>query len=132
MRKVTAIIEQMELRTESSETSWRDVTQPLLDAARKSVLTGKPIVLEPWIHLEISTPEEHVGTITAIVSRRKGRVLEIDSERTLYRVRAEIPVRESFGLATEIRTSTSGWATWGAKAGGYRRVGASANEQTFT
>ncbi len=132
MRKVTIIIEQMELHTESPETSWRGVTQPLLDAARKSIMTGKPIVLEPWIHLEISTPEEHVGTITGIVSKRQGRVLEIDSERTLYRVRAEIPVRESFGLATEIRTSTSGWATWGARAGGYRRVGASANEQTFT
>lgn len=132
MRKVTIIIEQIELRTESSETSWRDITQPLLDAARKSVMTGKPIVLEPWMHLEISTPEEQVGTITAIVSKRQGRVLEIDSERTLYRVRAEIPVRESFGLATEIRTSTSGWATWGARAGGYRRVGASAGEQTFT
>ena len=132
LRKITIIIEQLGLRVESPETSWRDVTQPLLDAARKSMMTGKPIVLEPWIHLEISTPEEHVGTITAIVSKRQGRVLEIDSERTLYRVRAEIPVRESFGLATEIRTSTSGWATWGARAGGYRRVGASANEQTFT
>jgi elongation factor 2 len=132
MRKVSIIIQRIELHTESSETSWHDITQPLLDASRKSVMTGKPMVLEPWIHLEISTPEEHVGTITAIVSKRKGRVLEIDSERALYRVRAEIPVGESFGLATEIRTSTSGWATWGARAGGYRRVGASANEQTFT
>jgi elongation factor 2 len=132
MRRVTLVIEQAQLRTESPETSLRDVTQPFLEAARRTVASGKPVVLEPWVHLEISTPEEHVGTITAIVSKRKGRVLEIDSERALYRVRAEIPVRESFGLATEIRTSTSGWATWGARAGGYRRVGASASEQTFS
>jgi elongation factor 2 len=132
MRRVTLVVEQAQLRTESPETSLRDVTQPFLEAARRTVASGKPVVLEPWVHLEISTPEEHVGTVTAIVSKRKGRVLEIDSERALYRVRAEIPVRESFGLATEIRTSTSGWATWGARAGGYRRVGASASEQTFS
>ncbi len=132
LRKTTFIIETAELRTESAETSWRDVTQPLLQAARESFMSGHPLVLEPWVRLEISAPEEHIGTLTAIVAKRKGRVLQIDSERTLFRVEAEIPVRESFGLANEIRTSTSGWATWGAKAGGYRRVGASSGDESFS
>jgi elongation factor 2 len=83
-------------------------------------LSGIPVVLEPWIRLEISAPEEHVGTLSAILSKRKGQILEINSDRSLYRIDAEIPVRQSFGLANEIRTSTSGWATWGAKAGGFR------------
>lgn len=120
MRRVGIIIEKADINSEAPETSWRDITQPLLDAIRKSILTGNPVVLEPWIHLDISSPEEHVGTLTSILSKRKGQVLEIDSERSLYRLKAEIPVRESFGLANEIRTSTSGWATWGAEAGGYR------------
>ncbi|MHA2362139.1 MAG: hypothetical protein ACXAB6_09475, partial [Candidatus Thorarchaeota archaeon] len=105
------------------ETSWRDITQPLLEAARSSISSGDPKVLEPWVRLEISTPEEHVGVLTGILARRKGQVFEIDSERSLYRIDAEIPVRESFGLATEIRTSTSGWATWGAKPGSFREIG---------
>jgi elongation factor 2 len=120
MRRVGLIIEDATIRSEAPETSWRDITQPLIEAARESVLSGKPVVLEPWIHLEISTPEEHVGTLSAILSKRKGHVLEINSDRSLYRIDAEIPVRESFGLANEIRTSTSGWATWGARAGGFR------------
>ena len=120
MRRVGVVIENATLRSEAPETSWRDITQPLLGAARESVLSGTPVVLEPWIHLEISAPEEHVGTLSAILSKRKGQVLEINSDRSLYRIDAEIPVRESFGLANEIRTSTSGWATWGARAGGYR------------
>jgi elongation factor 2 len=95
-------------------------------------MSGHPLVLEPWVHLEISAPEEHIGTLTAIVAKRQGRVLQIDSQRTLFRVEAEIPIRESFGLANEIRTSTSGWATWGAKAGGYRRVGASSGDESFS
>jgi len=95
-------------------------------------MTGSPKVLEPWVRLEISTPEEHVGELTSILARRKGQVHEIDSERSLYRIIAEIPVRQSFGLANEIRTSTSGWATWGARAGGYRELGYGESEETET
>jgi elongation factor 2 len=120
MRRLGLVIEKVILRSEAPETSWRDITQPLIEASRKSIMSGKPVVLEPWVHLEISTPEEHVGALTSILSKRKGLVLEINSDRSLYRIDAEIPVRSSFGLANEIRTSTSGWATWGARAGGYR------------
>jgi len=120
MRRLGLVIERVTLKSEAPETSWRDITQPLLESARESVLSGNPVVLEPWIHLEISTPEEQVGTLSAILSKRKGQVLEINSDRSLYKISAEIPVRESFGLANEIRTSTSGWATWGAQAGGFR------------
>ena len=120
MRRLCLIIEKAEIRYTAPETSWREITQPLLQAARASVLSGKPTVLEPWIRLEMSAPEEHIGTLSAILARRKGHVLEIRSERTLYKIDAEIPVRESFGLANEIRTSTSGWATWGARSGGFR------------
>jgi elongation factor 2 len=122
MRRVGIIIEKADVKTETPETSWRDITQPLLEAVRESMLSGTPVVLEPWIHLEISSPEDYVGTVTAILSKRKGHVFEIDSERSLYRIVAEIPVRESFGLANEIRTATSGWVSWGAEKGGYRDV----------
>ena len=122
MRRLVVVIDEAKIRVEGPESSWREITQPLLQATRKSIQTGNPVVLEPWTRLEISAPEEHVGNMTAILARRKGQVLEIDSERGLYRITAEIPVRESFGLATEIRTSTSGWATWGAKSGGYREA----------
>lgn len=122
MRRIGIVIESVKIKTEAPETSWRDITQPLLEAIRASVKSGKPVVLEPWIHLEISSPEEYVGAVTAILSKRKGHVFEIDSERSLYRIEAEIPVRESFGLANEIRTATSGWVTWGAEKGGFRDV----------
>ncbi len=120
MRKLWVIIEDAQLKYSAPETSWREITQPLLEATRMSVMSGTPTLLEPWIRLEISAPEEHVGTLSSILAKRKGQILEINSERSLFIIDAEIPVRESFGLANEIRTSTSGWATWGARAGGYR------------
>ncbi|MFW9961146.1 MAG: GTP-binding protein [Candidatus Thorarchaeota archaeon] len=122
MRRLWIVIKKLELSYTAPESSWREITQPLLRAARESVLSGNPTVLEPWIRLEISAPEEHIGNLSTILAKRKGHILEIDSERTLYRIEAEIPVRESFGLANEIRTSTSGWATWGARSGGFRSL----------
>ncbi|MHA1576423.1 MAG: GTP-binding protein [Candidatus Thorarchaeota archaeon] len=125
MRMLAVIIQKATIRLESPENSWRDITQPLVNSMRESILSGKPIVLEPWVRLELSTPEDHVGILTSIVARRRGHILEIDSERSLFRIVAEIPVSASFGLANEIRTATSGWATWGAKAGEYRELGSS-------
>jgi elongation factor 2 len=122
MRRLWIVIERADLKYTAPESSWREITQPLLRAARESVMSGKPTVLEPWIRLEISAPEEHIGNLSSILAKRKGQILEINSERTLYKIDAEIPVRESFGLANEIRTSTSGWATWGARSGGYRSL----------
>ena len=120
MRKIWIIIKKAQLKYSAPETSWREITQPLLEAIRMSVMSGKPKILEPWTKLEISAPEEYVGTLSSILAKRKGHVLEINSERSLFKIYAEISVRESFGLANEIRASTSGWATWGARAGGYR------------
>jgi elongation factor 2 len=125
VRRLSIVVESAAIKLESPETSWHDVTQPLIQAIRESFLSGNPVLLEPWIHLEISTPEEHVGALSSLLARRKGEVLEINSERSLYRIEAAIPVRESFGLANEIRTTTSGWATWGARTGAYRPVGKS-------
>ncbi len=120
MRKLWVVIEEAQLKYSAPETSWREITQPLLHVIRMSVMSANPALLEPWIRLEISAPEEHIGTLTSILAKRKGQIIEINSERTLFKIDAEIPVRDSFGLATEIRTATSGWATWGARAGGFR------------
>jgi elongation factor 2 len=122
MRRLWVLIEKVDFRNTAPEFSWREITQPLLQAARESIKSGKPTVLEPWIRLEISAPEEYIGALSTILAKRKGQILEINSARTLYRIEAEIPVKESFGLANEIRTSTSGWATWGARSGGYRSL----------
>ncbi|TXT57546.1 MAG: Elongation factor 2 [Candidatus Thorarchaeota archaeon] len=124
MRRLTLNIERVRLRSEVPETSWTDVTSPFIRASRASIKTGKPQVLEPWIKMEFSSPEEYVGTLTSILAKRKGRIITIDSLRTLYRVEAELPVSESFGLANEMRTATSGWVSWGAEAGGYRALDA--------
>ncbi|MHA1577199.1 MAG: GTP-binding protein [Candidatus Thorarchaeota archaeon] len=122
MRMLAVVIQKATIRIESPENSWRDITQPLVNSMRESILSGDPVVLEPWVRLELSSPEDHVGAVSSIIARRKGHILEIDSERSFFKISAEIPVRSSFGLANEIRSTTSGWAHWGAEAGEYREL----------
>ncbi len=122
LRKTMIIIIEASIKYDAPETTWLDITQPLVTVIRQSIMSGKPVILEPWIKLELISPEEHVGVLSSILAKRRGDISEINSERSLYKIIAEIPVRESFGLANEIRTETSGWATWGAKTGGYREI----------
>ncbi len=77
------------------------------------ILTARPTLLEPLQKLDIRTPMEYVSNIAAVLARRRGRILEVQSMGMMARVIAEIPVAESFDLAGELRSATAGRAFWG-------------------
>ncbi len=77
------------------------------------MLTARPTLLEPLQKLDIRTPMEYVSNIAAVLARKRGRILEVQSVGMVARVIAEIPVAESFDLAGELRSATSGRAFWG-------------------
>ncbi len=98
---------------------------------RKSYHSGEPTVYEPWIDITIVVPTKYVGTVTGIINKRHGKVQGVITEKTICKINAELPVKYSFGLATELRTETSGWATWGSKFLGFREMSKSEIEETF-
>ncbi|MCE4613314.1 MAG: elongation factor EF-2 [Desulfurococcales archaeon] len=77
------------------------------------ILTAKPSLLEPIQKLDIRTPMDYVSSIAAVLSRKRGRILDVQSQGLVARVIAEIPVSESFDLAGELRSATAGRAFWG-------------------
>ena len=77
------------------------------------ILTARPTLLEPIQKLDIRTPMEYVSAIAAVLARRRGRILEVQSAGPAARVIAEVPVAESFDLAGELRSATAGRAFWG-------------------
>ncbi len=83
------------------------------NAVYASMLTGKPTLLEPLQKLDIRVPQEYVSNIIAVISRKRGRILDMREYGLLMRVIAEIPVAESFDLAAELRSASSGRAFWG-------------------
>ncbi len=77
------------------------------------MLTSKPTLLEPLQKLDIRVPVDYLSAVTAVISRKRGRIITVTQQGTVMRVLAEIPVAETFDLAAELRSATAGRAFWG-------------------
>jgi len=70
-----------------------------------------PVLLEPSMSIEISTPEDYVGGLVGHICSKRGKVLGIDSKGNQQIISAEAPLSELFGYATTLRSLSSGRAT---------------------
>ncbi|CAA3018727.1 elongation factor-like GTPase 1 [Olea europaea subsp. europaea] len=80
------------------------------DTCRAAVLQRKPRLVEAMYFCELNTPTEHLGSMYAVLARRRARVIkeEMQEGSPLFTVHAYVPVAESFGFADELRRWTSG------------------------
>jgi elongation factor G len=78
---------------------------------RKALDRGDSILLEPIMKVEILTPEDFFGEVLADVNSRRGHVTGVDSRAGLQVVRALVPLAETFGYATELRSLSQGRAS---------------------
>jgi len=76
-------------------------------------LTARPTILEPILKLDIRTPIEYIGNISTVITKKRGKLIEVQQMETSARVLAEIPVSESFDIADMLRNVTAGKAIWG-------------------
>lgn len=76
-------------------------------------LTARPTLLEPIQKLDIRVPMNYISEVTAVLTRKRGKILNMITSGSIARVFAEIPVAESFDLASELRGATGGRAIWG-------------------
>jgi len=81
-------------------------------AFRKACEQAAPILLEPYMAVEILTPEEFLGEVLGDLNFRKGRVESITARKAVQVVRAEVPLSKMFGYSTALRSSTQGRATF--------------------
>ncbi|NLE33152.1 MAG: elongation factor G [Bacteroidales bacterium] len=81
-------------------------------AFKSACAKAKPVLLEPIMKLEVITPEESMGDVIGDLNKRRGQVGGMDSNRSGARVvKAKVPLSETFGYVTALRTITSGRAT---------------------
>ncbi len=81
-------------------------------AVRNGTLEADPILLEPMMNVEIVTPEEFMGDVMGDINRRRGIVHGMDDVPMGKVIRAEVPLAEMFGYATDLRSATQGRATY--------------------
>jgi len=77
-----------------------------------SVLTAKPVLLEPIYKMVISVPAELAGECSRILGSRRGQIQGFEQKGALAFITGCVPVVESFGLSEALRSATSGRAFW--------------------
>ncbi len=83
-----------------------------MQAFKKAAEQAGPSLLEPIMKIEVVTPEENMGDVIGDLNKRRGTIQSMDSSPTGARiVKGEVPLSETFGYVTALRTITSGRAT---------------------
>jgi len=77
-----------------------------------SFLTGKPVLLEPIYKIGVSVPQQWVGDVSTMITRKRGRIISSQQKGSITMIEGFIPVSETFGLAADMRSTTSGHAFW--------------------
>jgi len=88
-------------------------------AFRDGVLNADPILLEPVMNVEIVTPDEYMGAVNGDLNRRRGVLHGTEDAPMGTIIRAEVPLAEMFGYATDLRSATQGRATYTMEFGKY-------------
>ncbi|MBS0359532.1 MAG: elongation factor G [Proteobacteria bacterium] len=81
-------------------------------AFKEGALRAKPVLLEPIMHVEVVTPEEYMGDVMGDLNRRRGLIQGMEFTPSGKVIRAEVPLAEMFGYATDLRSATQGRATF--------------------
>lgn len=116
-------------RIELTDGSYHDV-----DSSEKAFYTAAqgcfreyfkqagPKLLEPIMNVEIEVPEDFQGTVTGDVIRRRGIMISNDTNDGLTRIISEVPLAETFGYATDLRSMTQGQGTFTMELAAYRQT----------
>lgn len=91
-------------------------------AFKEGCRKGGMHLLEPIMAVEVVTPEEYLGDVMGDLNGRRGRVSSMDSRAGAQVVKAEVPLAEMFGYATDLRSRTQGRATFTMQFDHYERV----------
>ena len=79
---------------------------------KEGVMKARPVLLEPMMSVEVVTPEDYMGDVMGDLNRRRGIVQGMEDAPAGKIVRAEVPLAEMFGYATDLRSATQGRATY--------------------
>ena len=94
---------------DSSEMAFRIAGSMAIKEALKK---ADPVLMEPVMNVEVVVPEEYMGDVIGDLSSRRGRVAEMGVRANARIVKAFVPLAEMFGYATDLRSKTSGRASY--------------------
>lgn len=114
---------------DSNELSFRIAASRCFREASKK---AKPILLEPIMKVEISTPEEYMGDVLGDVNAKRGQINEMTDRGMAKIIAAFVPLSEMFGYSTSLRSMSQGRATYAMEFSHYSPVPANITEKIRT
>ena len=114
---------------DSSEMSFKIAGSMAFKEAAKR---AKPVLLEPIMQVDVVTPEEFLGEVIGDLNSRRGRVLGVEARSAAQMIRAEVPLSEMFGYATDLRSATQGRATHTMQFSRYEAIPSTIAEEIVT
>ena len=91
-------------------------------AFKEGALRADPVLLEPIVSVEVVSPDEYMGDINGDINRRRGVLQGMDGSPAGKIIRAEVPLAEMFGYATDLRSMSQGRATYSMEFSKYAQV----------
>jgi elongation factor G len=82
-------------------------------ALQEAVEEGEPVILEPVMRVEVVTPEDYVGAVQGNLAARRANITAMETRPGgIQALRAQVPLSEMFGYATDLRSMTQGRGTF--------------------
>ena len=98
-------------------------------AFKQAMEKAKPVLMEPYMKVEITTPEEYLGDVMGDVSSRRGKIEGFSDRNGVKVIDAFVPLSEMFGYATALRSVTQGRASYSMEFNHYEKVPSSVAEK---
>ncbi len=112
LRGLKVVIQELKVHKNPELRDSSQIIPMIKNAIFKAILADNPTILEPIYKIQIRTPPETMKNVLSVLSQRRSDILNIEHRGFDAFITATIPVGESFGLAAELRSKTSGRAFW--------------------
>lgn len=91
-------------------------------AFKDACTRAKPIILEPMMACEVTSPDDYMGGVIGDLNARRGKILSMAPKHGLQVIKAEVPLAEMFGYSTALRSQSQGRATYAMEFSSYHEV----------
>jgi elongation factor G len=99
---------------------------------KSAMRKANPQILEPIMAVEVTSPEDYMGDVIGDLSSRRGKIAGIEHKGNTQIVKADVPLSEMFGYATNVRSLSQGRASYSMEFSKYEAVPAAIAEQIKT
>ena len=98
-------------------------------AFKEGCKKASPVLLEPIMKIDITTPKDYMGDVIGDLNRRRGRIEQVDDKGMTQYIHGFVPLSEMFGYATSVRSLTQGRASYSMEPSHYEEVPRNLSEQ---